>query len=188
MTPFFDSQSHCFVIPYAAESMCWRLSSVTISLRDDFDAAGVRTLAARCDNVNQARRLLSIAAIYDGMNRCDAARVGGMDRQTLRDWVHRFTTDGPDGLCDGKAKGAAPRLTPAQLAELAAVVERGPDPLIHGVERWRRMDLKAWIEARFGVVYHDRSVSRLLKQLGLSHIRGKPGHPGRSNTAVMKAS
>ncbi len=159
---------------------------MTVPLRDDFDADGVRALAARCDNVNQARRLLSIAAVYDGMNRCDAARVGGMDRQTLRDWVHRFNADGPDGLRDGKAKGAAPRLTPAQLAELAEVVERGPDPLTDGVERWRRIDLKAWIEARFGVVYHDRSVSRLLKQLGLSHIRGKPGHPGRNNPVAMK--
>jgi transposase len=121
------------------------------------------------------------------MNRFDAARVGGMDRQTLRDWVHRFNTDGPDGLRDGKAKGASPKLTPTQLAELADIVERGPDPLVDGVEYWRRIDLKAWIQARFGVAYHDRSVSRLLKQLGLSHVRGRPGHRRRNIAAGMKA-
>jgi transposase len=159
---------------------------VTVPLRDDFDAAGVRALAAQCDNVNQARRLLSIAAIYDGMNRRDAARVGGMDRKTLRDWVHRFNAHGPDGLRDGKAKGASPKLTPAQLRELAAVVESGPDPLSDGVARWRCADLKAWIEKRFGVVYHDRSVARLLKQLGLGHITHGPRRPKREAAAMMR--
>jgi len=160
---------------------------VTVPLRDDFDATGVRALAARCDNVNQARRLLSIAAIYDGMSRRDAARVGGMDRQTLRDWVHRFNADGPDGLRDGKAKGASPKLTPAQLEELAAMVQSGPNPLSNGTGRWCRTDLKAWIEARFGVVYHDRSVARLLKQLGLAHISERQRRPKRETAAMMRS-
>ena len=94
---------------------------MTIPLREDFDASQARSHASRCDDGNQARRLLSIAAIYDGMSRADAARIGGMDRQTLRDWVYRFNEAGPDGLLDGKAPGASPKLTAAQLEELAAV-------------------------------------------------------------------
>ena len=158
---------------------------MTIPLREDFDAAQARGHASRCDDSNQARRLLSIAAVYDGMSRADAARIGGMDRQTLRDWVHRFNRHGSDGLIDGKAQGASPKLTASQLEELAAVVETGPDPLSDGIVRWRRIDLKVWIEAHFGIVYHERSVSRLLEQMGFSHISARPRHPGQDE-AVME--
>ena len=158
---------------------------VVVPLREDFDAAQVRAHASRCDDGNQARRLLSIAAVYDGMSRRDAARLGGMDRQTLRDWVHRFNGEGPEGLLDRKAPGAPAKLTASQLEVLAGVVERGPDPVSDGIVRWRRMDLKAWIEGQFGVVYHERSVSRLLAQLGFSHISARPRHPGQ-DAAVME--
>ena len=158
---------------------------MTVPLREDFDAAQARSHASRCDDGNQARRLLSIAAVYDGMNRADAAHIGGMDRQTLRDWVHRFNEEGPEGLLDLKAPGASPKLTESQLEDLAAVVETGPDPVSDGIVRWRRMDLKLWIEAQFGVVYHDRSVSRLLEQLGFSHISARPRHP-RQDKAVLE--
>ncbi len=157
---------------------------MTVPLREDFDAAQARSHASRCDDGNQARRLLSIAAIYDGMSRADAAQIGGMDRQTLRDWVHRFNEEGPAGLLDHKAPGASPKLTVSQLAELAAVVDTGPDPVSTGIVRWRRMDLKRWIEEQFGVVYHDRSVSRLLDQLGFSHISARPRHPGQDEAVL----
>ncbi len=113
----------------------------SIPLREDFDADGVRSVAARCADGNQARRLLSIAAVYDGMSRSAAARVGGMDRQSLRDWVHRFNEEGPDGLVNRPLPGASPKLTPAQLEALAAVVESGPDPAVAGVVRWRQAGL-----------------------------------------------
>ena len=157
---------------------------MTIPLREDFDAVQARSHASRCRDGNQARRLLAIAAVYDGMSRADAARLGGMDRQTLRDWVHRFNAAGPDGLLDRKAPGASAKLTASQLEELVAVVESGPDPASDGIVRWRRMDLKLWIEARFGVVYHDRSVSRLLEQLGFSHISARPRHPGQDKAVL----
>ncbi len=158
---------------------------VVVPLREDFDGTQVRGHASRCDDGNQARRLLSIAAVYDGMSRRDAVRLGGMDRQTLRDWVHRFNGEGPEGLLDRKAPGAPAKLTASQLEVLAGVVERGPDPVSDGIVRWRRMDLKAWIEGQFGVVYHERSVSRLLAQLGFSHISARPRHPGQ-DAAVME--
>ena len=102
-----------------------------------------------------------------------------MDRQSLRDWVHRFNVDGPEGLHDLKPPGAVPKLTAAEKAELAALVEAGPDPLVDSVVRWRRIDLKEVIRGRFGVVYHERSVSRLLHELGFSHMSARPRHPGQ---------
>ncbi len=80
-----------------------------VEIRKDYSAAELRRLAAGSKNANQSRRLLSLAAVLDGMNREEAARIGGMDRQTLRDWVHRFNAEGPDGLKDIRAKGQPSR-------------------------------------------------------------------------------
>ena len=129
----------------------------TVQLRDDYDAAGLRELAKRSRNPRQIRRLLALAAVYAGMSRTEAARVGGMDRQTLRDWAHRFNAEGPDGLRDRPRAGRPRRLSAAQMAELAEIVETGPDPAVDGVVRWRRIDLKRVIEERFGVVYSERA-------------------------------
>ena len=150
-----------------------------VQLRDVFSAADLRLLAKRSRDANQSRRLLSLAAVREGKDRSEAARMGGMDRQTLRDWVHRFNARGPDGLLDHHYEGPKPRLTPEQLAELSGIVETGPDPKTDGVVRWRRIDLKAVIAARFGVAYHERSVGKLLKALGFSHISARPRHPGQ---------
>jgi transposase len=139
-----------------------------ISLRTDWDA--VRRAARPVEDAGQVWRLLAIAAILDGMSRAAAARLGGMDRQTLRDWVQRFNTAGPSGLIDRKAPGAAPRLTGEQEAELARLVEAGPDPETDGVVRWRCIDLKALIQRRFGIDYHERTIGKLLRRWGFSHI------------------
>ena len=155
-----------------------------VGLRTDFSAAELRRLAAATKHANQSRRLLSLAAILDGMSRAEAARIGGMDRQTLRDWVHRFNEHGPDGLKDSWAKGHAPRLSPGQQAELAEIVEAGPDRAVHGVVRWRRIDLKRVIAERFGVVYHERTIGKVLKQLGFSHISARPRHPAQDGQTV----
>ena len=162
-----------------------------VPLRTDFDAAMVRRAATTAKDPAQVRRLLAVAAVYDGMKRHEAATVGGMDRQTLRDWVHRFNAEGAAGLVDRKAPGAARRLTPGQLLALAEIVETGPDPEIDGVVRWRRIDLQAVIKARFDVDYPERSVSRLLHELGFSHVSARPRHPAQSPAmleAVKKTS
>ena len=150
-----------------------------VSLRGDYTASDLRALAAATKNANQSRRLLSLAAVLDGMNRTAAARIGGMDRQTLRDWVHRFNEHGPEGLLDSWSKGPAPRLSPEQRAEIAQLVETGPDRAIHGVVRWRRIDLQRVIVERFGIAYHERTVGKLLKALGFSHISARPRHPAQ---------
>jgi transposase len=154
-------------------------------LRDDYTASQVRKLAARTKDANQSRRLLSIAAIYDGMNRTQAARMGGMDRQTLRDWVHRFNAEGPDGLLDHWYEGPPGKLSKEQRNELAEIVEAGSELAKDGVVRWRRSDLKTVIAARFGVVYSERSVSRLPHELGFSHLSARPRHPAQDEAVIQ---
>ena len=155
-----------------------------LPLRCDFDSQTLRGLARRCDDSNQSRRLLSLAAVYDGMSRTQAARIGGMDRQTLRHWVLRFNKDGPDGLFDRWSPGPARRLSDDQLRELATIVETGPDVQTDGVVRWRRVDLQAVIKERFGVEYGERWVSQILHDLGFSHISARPQHPKQDERVI----
>ena len=151
--------------------------SACIALRDDYDSLALRDLARRSRDPRQVRRLLALAAAYDGMSRTVAAKVGGMDRQTLRDWAHRFNDEGPDGLKHRSGAGRPRLLTQEQMSELSAIVETGPDPEVDGVVRWRRIDLKRVIEERFGVIYSERTLSDLLAALSFSHISGRSQHP-----------
>ena len=111
----------------------------------------LRRLARLSGHANQVRRLLALAVIYDGGARHEAARVGGVGLQTVRDWVLRFNAQGPDGLLDGKAPGPRPVLGPEQKRALAAVIEQGPIPASHGVVRWRIVDLIQWLFNEYGV-------------------------------------
>lgn len=155
-----------------------------VRLRTDFTARELRRLAKKAKDVNRSRRLLSLAAVLNGMSRTEAAMIGGMDRQTLRDWVHRFNTAGPDGLLDNWASGPTTRLSAAQKAELTRIVEMGPDKDVDGVVRWRRIDLKRVIAERFGVDYCERYVGTLLRKLGFSHISARPRHPAQDAEIV----
>jgi len=155
-----------------------------VKLREDFPAEELRALARRSKDVNQSRRLLSLAAAREGRDRGEAARIGGMDRQTLRDWAHRFNAAGPEGLFDNWTDGPGPRLSVAQLAEFARIVEAGPDRERDGVVRWRRVDLKRVIAGRFGVDFHERHLGTLLRKVGFSHISARPRHPARNGEIV----
>src|SRR5688500_4363101 len=150
-----------------------------VRMRTDYSAGQLRRLATATRNASQSRRLLSLAAVLEGMNRTEAARIGGMDRQTLRDWVHRFNAHGPDGLRDSWSKGPEPRLSAEQRDEIAQLVETGPDRAVHGVVRWRRIDLQRVILERFGIAYHERTIGKLLKALGFSHVSARPRHPAQ---------
>lgn len=149
-----------------------------VPLRDDFVAADLRRLAKSCKDPRQIRRLLALAGVYDGMSRADAARIGAMDRQTLRDWVHRFNEAGPQGVIN-RTGPRRRRLNEAQMRELAQLVETGPDLGVDGVVRWRRIDLQRVIEERFGVVYNERTISKLLGAMGFSHMSARPRHPAQ---------
>src|SRR5215813_6908434 len=155
-----------------------------VRLREDYSAEALRALACRSKDVNQSRRLLSLAAVRDGMDRGSAAKIGGMDRQTLRDWVHRFNASGPDGLLNNWTEGPKPRLSDEQMAELAQIVETGPDRESDGVVLWRRIDLKRVIAEKFGVDFHPRYVGKLLHRLGFSHMSARPRHPAQDKRIV----
>src|SRR5215216_7690337 len=160
---------------------------MTIAItRQALGADGLRREAARCRDAKAARRMLALALVLEGSSREEAARHAGMDRQTLRDWVHRYNAGGLAGLRDRPRSGRKPRLTPEQGAELAAVVERGPDPNRDGVVRWRRVDLRALIEARFAVRLHERSVGKVLRRLGFGRLSVRPRHPS-SDPAAQEA-
>ena len=134
--------------------------AAAIALRDDFTAQDLRRLARRTRDAGHARRLLAVAEIYDGGARGDAARIGGVGRQTIRDWALRFNARGPDGLIDGKAPGQPSKLNDAQRQALVAIIESGPIPAVHGVVRWRLIDLAQWIWEEFGITIAKQTLSR----------------------------
>ena len=131
-----------------------------IEVRTDVTSKEVRRLAKRAKDAGQARRLLAIAAVLDGASREEAARVGGMDRQTLRDWVIRFNEQGPEGLINKPSPGAPGKLTDEHKAFLTRLVEEGPMPAIHGVVRWRGCDLIMRLYEEFGISVSDDTVYR----------------------------
>jgi transposase len=155
-----------------------------IPLRDDYTAGDLRALARRAKDAKQARRLLALSLICDGERRADAARHGGVDVQTIRDWVLRFNARGPDGLIDGKSTGAPPKLTAARKAALARVVEDGPTPYLHGVVRWRLSDLVAWLQGEFGVSLDESTVSRALRAMGYRKLSARPRHHAQDPAAA----
>jgi len=156
----------------------------SIALREDYDGGSLRRLAKGCRDPRQVCRLLALAAAYDGMSRMAAAKIGGMDRQTLRDWVHRFNEEGPEGLKQRSGAGRRRLLNDTQMSALSVIVETGPDPEVDGVVRWRRVDLQRVIEERFGVSYSERSISDLLAALSFSHISGRPQHPAQDSRVI----
>jgi transposase len=156
-----------------------------IALRQDYDAAQLRALARASRDARQVRRLLALAAVYEGLARGAAAAVGGMDRQILRDWALRFNAEGPEGLIDRKAPGAKPKLTPEQLATVVRLVEDGPIPAIHGVVRWRLVDLAGWIYDEYGVSLDPSSLGRILKGLGYARLSARPKHHAQNPHALV---
>jgi transposase len=155
-----------------------------ITLRDDFDGPGVRKLARASKDAAQARRLLALAEIYDGAMRREAGRIGGVGLQIVRDWVIRFNAHGPDGLIDRKAPGPTPRLNEDQRRALAALVESGPIPAVHGVVRWRLKDLAQWIWEEFRIGLSETTVSRELKALGFRKLSARPRHYAQNEAAL----
>ena len=150
--------------------------AAVIELRGDFTGDDLRRLARSSRDAKQVRRLLALAAICDGGTRTEAARIGGVGLQIVRDWVVRFNAEGPDGLIDRKASGKAPTLTPAQRAALAGAVEAGPEPWRDGVVRWRLIDLVQWLWEEFRVSVSAATVGRELRALGFRKLSARPRH------------
>ena len=152
-----------------------------IPLRADFNAQTVRGAAKRSKDGPQARAL---AAIYEGVTRTEAAKIGGVTLQIVRDWVLKFNALGPDGLIDRKAPGQAPRLNDTHRAALAAIIESGPIPALHGVVRWRIIDLCQWIYEEFRVVVAKQTLSRELRAMGYRKLSARPRHHAQAAGAI----
>jgi transposase len=154
--------------------------------RQDYSAKDLRKLAGRTRDSRQARRMLAIALVLEGASREEAARACGMDRQTLRDWAHRYNEGGIEGLADKARSGRPPQLDEAQLEELDALIEAGPDIEVHKVVRWRCIDLAEQMKERFGVEMSERHVGRLLQKRGYRRLSVRPRHP-KSDEAAQSA-
>jgi len=159
------------------------MGAALVVTRTEHTAFVLRAFAARSGDGAQVRRFLAIALVLEGHSRTEAAELSGMDRQTLRDWVHRYNDEGIDGLKSRSAPGRAAALNQQQMAELKALVIQGPDPVTHKVVRWRCIDLRAEVARRFLVEVHESTIGRWLHQLGLTRLHPRPFHPKKDAAA-----
>jgi transposase len=157
---------------------------MAIPLRSDYDAARVRQTARDSKDASQVRRLLALAAIYDGATRAVAAEIGGVTRQIIRDWVLRFNAHGPQGLVDRKAPGQPPLLNQRHRAALAAAIDSGPIPAVHGVVRWRIIDLCQWLWDKFRVAVSEQTLGRVLRAMGYRKLSARPRHHAQAAGAI----
>ena len=155
-----------------------------IRLSSAYDAAGLRAAARVSKDAGQTRRLLALAAIYDGATRTEAAAVGNVTLQIIRDWVLKLNAHGPEGLADYKGPGPRRILGNEHRTALAAVIEEGPTPAIHGVVRWRVVDLVQWLWDEFQVMVSEQTMSRELRAMGYRKLSARPRHHAQASGAI----
>lgn len=155
-----------------------------IPMRVDFEASQLRAVAKKTKDAGQARRLLALAAVYEGATRTEAAKIGGVTLQIVRDWVMKFNAQGPDGLIDRKAPGQPARLNDTHRAALATMIENGPIPAAHGVVRWRLVDLMQWLWEEFRVSVAKQTLSRELRAMGYRKLSARPRHHAQAEGAI----
>jgi len=158
--------------------------AAAIPLRSDFDAERLRATARQSEEAGQTRRLLALAVIYEGGSRSEAARVGGVTLQVVRDWVLRFNALGPAGLIDRKAPGQPPRLGADHRVALAEIIDRGPIPAVHGVVRWRLADLCQWLWETFAISLSPEALGRTLRRMGYRKLSARPRHHAQAAGAI----
>jgi transposase len=151
--------------------------------RADHTSGTLRELAGKCRDGAQVRRLLALAMVLDGHPRSEAAASNGMDRQTLRDWVHRYNEAGVEGLKTRPIPGRMPFLTEQQMAELYELVVNGPDLATDKVARWRCVDLLGVVKRRFSVEVHESTIGKWLRKLRLTRLQPRPVHPKKDPAA-----
>jgi transposase len=158
--------------------------AAAIKLRHDYGADDLRRLARSSRDAKQTRRLLALASIYNGSSRSEAAKIGGVTLQIVRDWGVRFNAEGPDGLLDRKAPGRAPLLNAEQRTALAAAVDAGPKPYLDGVVRWRLVDLVQWIWNEFGISISRQALGNELRAMGSAKLSARPRHHAQDPEAI----
>jgi transposase len=155
-----------------------------IPLTSDHDAVRLRAAARGSKDANQTRRLLTLAAIYDGATRTEAAAIGGVTVQIVRDWVVKLNTHGPEGLIDRLGGGTPPILTDEHRRALATAIEDGPIPAVHGVVRWRVIDLCQWLWDGYAVRVSKQTLSRELRRMGYRRLSARPRHHAQAADAI----
>jgi transposase len=155
-----------------------------VPLRSDFDASQLRKIARHTKDGPQARRLLALASIYEGVTRTEASRIGGVTLQIVRDWVLKFNVHGPNGLIEKRAPGQPSKLDDTHRAGLAKMIEEGPIPAIHGVVRWRLIDLCQWIFTEFRITLSPQTMSRELRKMGFCKLSARPRHHAQADDAI----
>jgi putative transposase len=153
-------------------------------LRADYVGEDLRKAARASRDADQTRRLLALAEIYGGATRGDAATVGGVTVQIVRDWVVRFNARGPAGLLNVKSPGKRPKLDDNKRQALRLLVEKGPIPAVHGVVRWRLKDLARWIFQEYRISLDESTVGRELKAMGFAKLSARPRHYAQNELAV----
>ena len=147
-----------------------------IRLTTDYTATSLRAAARASKSAGQTRRLLALAAIYDGASRTEAAAIGGVTLQIIRDWVVKLNAYGPDGLIDRKGGGTRSILSDMHRQALAVAIEDGPMPDGHGVVRWRVLDLCQWLWDGYAVVIAETTRSAELRRMGHRRLSARPRH------------
>jgi transposase len=160
------------------------MSGIPLELRSDFDASKLRAAARQTKDGPQARRLLTLAAIYDGATRKEAARIGDVTVQIVRDWVEKLNWHGPDGLLDRKSSGRPPCLNDTHRSALARMIEQGPIPAVHGVTRWRLVDLSQWLFEEFRVRVSEQTLGRELRAMNYRKLSVRPRHHAQAEGAI----
>src|ERR1700675_4382767 len=158
--------------------------AIPVALRGDFKASQLRGLARKTKDAPQARRLLALAAIYDDATRTEAAKIGGVGLQIIRDWVLRFNARGPDGLLDGKSPGQPSKLNDVQRQAIVRMIESGPIPAVHDVVRWRLIDLTQWVFEEFRITIAKQTLSRELRAMGYRKLSARPRHHAQAAGAI----
>ena len=160
--------------------------SAALRLREDYDAQHLRALAKASRDAKQTRRLLALAAIYDGAPRRRRSAVSRGSPSTssgVRKWVAAFNAHGSAGFLDGKAPGNRPLLNPAQREALRRIIEAGPNPVVDAVVRWWLIDLAQWVYAEFGISISKQTLSRMLRGLGYRKLTARPRHHAQDPAA-----
>ena len=122
----------------------------------------------------EVRRLQAWRLKQRGWPQRQIAAALGVSAAAVSQWMTRAREGGPEALRRRPPPGAPPRLTPAQLAQLPGLLERGPEAYGFRGQLWTRGRIAAVIQLVFGVSYHPRHVGRLCQA-----IRWSPQKPAR---------
>lgn len=127
---------------------------------------------------------LALAAILDGGSRSEAARIADVTLQIVRDWVLQFNEAGISGLATRKTPGPSTILDDHHRHALADIIDAGPIPAVHGVVRWRIIDLVQWLWDEFEISISKQALGHELRTMGYRKLSARPRHRGQKDDDI----